>query len=86
MRHAGRRAEPGGAVRQASMTAVYADFLSNGLKWNRFSAGSGRRIAKGQRFLLTRFLRSPVFGDNGAMAGSWNRLPQNWLWVDYRGW
>ena len=47
-----------------NMTAVYADFLGSGLKWNRFGAGFERGIAKRQRFLLTRFLRSPVFGDN----------------------
>src|SRR5260370_2300281 len=51
------------------MTAVYAEFLSNGLKWNRFRAGSGRGIAKGQRFLLTRFLRSPVLETMGLWPG-----------------
>src|ERR1700692_168192 len=52
-----------------NMTAIYADFLDNSLRWNRFGAGHGRRIAKCQRFLLTRFLRSPVFGDNGLWPG-----------------
>ena len=68
------------------MTAVYADFLSNGCEVESFQCGIWEKDCEGPKIPLDKVLAKPVFGDNGARAGSWNRLPRNWLWVDYRGW
>jgi hypothetical protein len=43
------------------MTAVYADFSSNGLRWNRFSGGSGNKDLEGPKIPLDKVLAKPCF-------------------------